>query len=349
MAYLKAKVNLKTKGESTDVSPQNLTIALRWSAAVGLDLVAFYKTKDGRVGGIFPENYQRGYLGTLTAFPFMQLINGKSSLALNSPDSEKLLKISQLQELEEVYLCILNSTQIIHKKDRSFLDCNGGLLVTDTEENSAAVPLFSPEKSPVILAARITNIRRTVATLVNENRSLDLATFSQTVPGASLLKLVASNAEIESEIILLKQQLAGTSLLLEETAKKNKKLTGVSLGLAAFLLVLVGSAYKNAVLNYAEVENLTLTQRPGTNRVVFHYTVKTPGRLDFHYGDNVFLVQRNNVSFANKPDRSESVVVEWPLDGKTNVTLRSRWGLLPVWHTEEFDLSSRNRHSEEDY
>ena len=38
-------------------------VTLQWTAAVDLDLMAFYKTKDGRVGGIYSDNYAGGSLG----------------------------------------------------------------------------------------------------------------------------------------------------------------------------------------------------------------------------------------------------------------------------------------------
>jgi TRAP-type C4-dicarboxylate transport system permease large subunit len=35
--------------------------------------MAFYKAKDGRVGGVYSDNYAGGSLGNLNAFPYIQL------------------------------------------------------------------------------------------------------------------------------------------------------------------------------------------------------------------------------------------------------------------------------------
>jgi hypothetical protein len=45
-------------------------VSLKWTAAVDLDLMAFYKTKDGRTARVFSDNYPGGDLGSLKQFSF---------------------------------------------------------------------------------------------------------------------------------------------------------------------------------------------------------------------------------------------------------------------------------------
>ena len=50
MAEIKAKVVLKTKGHEAYIPLKQMMVSLKWSSAVDLDLMAFYKAKDGPVG-----------------------------------------------------------------------------------------------------------------------------------------------------------------------------------------------------------------------------------------------------------------------------------------------------------
>jgi len=75
----------------------DLTIKLKWWAPVDLNLVAFYKTKDGRVGGVHSDNYLGGSLGDLNSFPFMQLCVAEDSGGDNDPIVEDELQLPKLE------------------------------------------------------------------------------------------------------------------------------------------------------------------------------------------------------------------------------------------------------------
>ena len=67
-------MELKQKGTKADIGAfKQINVSLVWNAAVDLDLMAFYRTRDGRTGGIYSDNYQGGSLGALDAFPYIQL------------------------------------------------------------------------------------------------------------------------------------------------------------------------------------------------------------------------------------------------------------------------------------
>ncbi len=68
-----AKVTLDEHGAEAFISSQGLVIVLSWTKDVDLDLLAFYKTKDGRTGGVVSDNFPGGNLGNLNEFPFIQL------------------------------------------------------------------------------------------------------------------------------------------------------------------------------------------------------------------------------------------------------------------------------------
>ncbi len=186
MAELKAKVTLKTKGEEAYIPVKQLMVTLKWTADVDLDLMAFYKAKDGRTGGVFSDNYPGGAMGSLNSFPYMQL-SGDAGVGAVGGDNEEVLRITKLDDLEELYICTLNYTDATQKKESSFSEYDGGVVVTDSKGESVAVPLDSTEKGHVAIIAKIDNSNPIGAKMINENRIIDLATFSETIPGANLL------------------------------------------------------------------------------------------------------------------------------------------------------------------
>ena len=194
MVQLKPKVTLKTKGEEAYVSIKQLVAALRWTAAVDLDLMAFYKAKDGRAGGVFSENYAGGTMGNLNSFPFIQL-SGDEGVGATGGDNEETLRITKLDDLDELYICTINFTDASQKRGSRFRDYDAQVVVQDDKGESVAVPLDSVEPGTVAVIAKIDNSGIMGAKLVNENRVMDMATFKSTIPGANLL-------EISSKIVL---------------------------------------------------------------------------------------------------------------------------------------------------
>ncbi len=186
MAELKAKVTLKTKGEEVYIPVKQLMVTLKWTADVDLDLMAFYKAKDGRTGGVFSDNYPGGTMGDLNAFPHIQL-SGDAGVGAVGGDNEEVLRITKLDELEELYICALNYTDATEKKKSSFSEYDGGVVLTDDRGESVAVPLNSAEKGNIAIIAKIDNSNPIGAKMINENRIVDLATFGEVIPGANLL------------------------------------------------------------------------------------------------------------------------------------------------------------------
>ena len=194
MVQLKPKVTLKTKGEEAYVSIKQLVAALRWTAAVDLDLMAFYKAKDGRTGGVFSENYAGGTMGNLNSFPFIQL-SGDEGVGATGGDNEETLRITQLDDLDELYICTINFTDASQKRESRFRDYDAQVVVQDDKGESVAVPLDSTEPGTVAVIAKIDNSGIMGSKLINENRVMDMASFKSTIPGANLL-------EISSKIVL---------------------------------------------------------------------------------------------------------------------------------------------------
>lgn len=194
MVELKAKVILNKKGDEAYVSLKQLMVSLKWTAAVDLDLVAFYKSKDGRVGGVFSNNYVGGDMGNLNSFPYIQL-SDDAGVGATGGENEEILRITKLEEMAEIYICALNYTDASLNNPQSFHNYDAHVLLIDDTGESIAVPLDSQTLGTVAIIAKIDNTGFLGAKLVKENQVMDLATFQQLIPGANSLN-------IESKIIL---------------------------------------------------------------------------------------------------------------------------------------------------
>lgn len=183
---LKAKVILKNKGEEAYISVKQLMVTLKWTTSVDLDLMVFYKTKDGKTGGVFSDNYPGGSMGALNAFPFIQL-SGDAGVGAKGGENEEVVRITKLDDMAEVYIVTLNYTDASAKKDVAFNAYDGGIVIMDDKGESVGVPLNSSEKGHVAIIAKIDNTSPMGAKLINENRIMDLGTFASTIPGANAL------------------------------------------------------------------------------------------------------------------------------------------------------------------
>ncbi len=189
MTQFKPKIILKAKCDEAYISVKQLMVTLKWSASVDLDLMAFYKTKDGQVGGVFSENYAGGSMGSSNTFPFIQLSGDAGVGSRGGPNNEEVLRITKLDHIEELYICAINFTDASQNRNVTFSQYDGHVIVNDEKGKSISVPLDSNQPGTVAVIARIDNTGFMGAKLINENRLMDMPTFQATIPGASLLKL----------------------------------------------------------------------------------------------------------------------------------------------------------------
>ncbi|MBF0345380.1 MAG: stress response protein [Nitrospirae bacterium] len=188
MAEIKSKIVLKKKGEEAYLSLKQLRVTLKWSAAVDLDLMAFYKTKDGRVGGVFSDNYAGGSMGSLNAFPYIAL-SADAGVGSKGGDNEEEIRVTKLDDMVEVYICTINFTDASKNKSSTFSSYDGHVQIVDDKGESVAVPLDATQQGTIAVIAKIDNAGFMGAKLINENRIIDMPTFQATIPGADLLKL----------------------------------------------------------------------------------------------------------------------------------------------------------------
>jgi len=181
-------MELKQKGANAQIGAfKQLKVSLIWTSAVDLDLMAFYKTKDGRTGGVYSDGYAGGSLGDLNAFPFIQL-SGDEGVGATGGDNQEDLRITKLDDFEELYICALNFTDASNPQQKVFRDYDARVEVVTDRGESHTVNLDSAQAGCVAVICKFKS-GFMGAELVNDSMVMDLDKFRKDLPGASGLQV----------------------------------------------------------------------------------------------------------------------------------------------------------------
>lgn len=133
----------------------HIAVTLSWTQAVDLDLYAFYKSKDGKLGEIFYENK-----GSLKNFPFIKL-DEDSGVGNTGGDNEENLIITSIAEMDYILIAVNiykeKSFFSFFKKEDSFARYDGKILVQPDNKQCVEIPLSSPESGEWCIVAGIDN------------------------------------------------------------------------------------------------------------------------------------------------------------------------------------------------
>jgi len=229
-------MELKQKGAKADIGAfKKIDISLMWTSSVDLDLMAFYKAKDGRVGGVYSENYSGGSHGTLSGFPFIEL-SGDEGVGGTGGDNREDLRIAKLDDFEELYICALNFTDASSGSNRVFADYDARVRVVTDRGESHTVSLDSPSPGPVAVLCKfksgfISN------ELINDSEVMPLEEFRTRIPGADQLKLASKvTLKAKGESFAIKPKATTGELLInlnwnqQPQAKKSSGLLSKIMG-----------------------------------------------------------------------------------------------------------------------
>ncbi|MBT9142532.1 MAG: hypothetical protein DDT29_00926 [Dehalococcoidia bacterium] len=218
-------MELKQKGANVMIGGfKQLRVALVWTSAVDLDLMAFYKTKDGRVGGVYSDNYAGGSLGDLNRFPFMQLSGDEGVGGVGGGNREEL-RITKLDDFEELYIVALNFTAASSGSDKVFANYDARVEVVTDKGDSHSVALDSRQSGSVAVLCKFTS-GFLGTSLVNNSDVMAFEKFKSVVPGASAIKLASK--------VVLKQKGEKASLSGNDFQATLRWKTAVDLDLHCF-------------------------------------------------------------------------------------------------------------------
>ncbi len=194
MADLNA-IELTERGSKQSMMVSDLTATLSWHAPVDLDLMAFYRTKSGDVGGVYSNLYSDTGAGALDAFPFMQLGEDAGVVANKRGDraeKRETLRIKRLDDIAELYLVAMNFTDAARNHASSFVEFDGRVEIEASDGQRVTVVLASKEKGAAAVFARIEHTNHLIGPVLhNESRVLTLDALRAELPGAKALSLAS--------------------------------------------------------------------------------------------------------------------------------------------------------------
>ncbi len=181
-------MELKQKGASANLGAfKQIKVSLVWTSAVDLDLMAFYKTKDGRSGGVYSDNYAGGSMGDLNAFPFMQL-SGDAGVGATGGDNQEDMLVAKLDDFDELFICAVNFTDASAGTNKVFADYDARVEVVTDRGEKHTINLDSRSQGSVAVLAKF-SAGFLGSQLLNDSQVMSFEEFKSTVPGASALVL----------------------------------------------------------------------------------------------------------------------------------------------------------------
>lgn len=116
-------------------------ITIRWTAHVDLDLCVFYRTNDGRCGGVFSDEFRQSSsdLGSLTRFPFM-LHHGDEKEPMPGSVGSECVSVKNLDGIERLDVVIINYDDAVDLLECDYLDEAGSTVLHRGEERLLEVP-----------------------------------------------------------------------------------------------------------------------------------------------------------------------------------------------------------------
>lgn len=170
----------------------SLNISLMWSKDDDLDLMIFYKTKDGSMGSVYSENIPGGSFGDLDEFPFISC--GESGLDDSSEDniSYEKMSISDFSQFDKIFFVVTNYAEIILKKDIKFNEYQAVLKISprysSDKKNAYLIKVTSEERGDFLVIGEI-EVSDSILMLKNTNQVMTFEELVRTIPGTNKLKI----------------------------------------------------------------------------------------------------------------------------------------------------------------
>jgi len=186
---IRRKIQILPKKAAGFAFNERIRITLSWATDTDLDLCAFYKRKDGSVGGVFSNEYRqkKSDLGYLDKFPFIKH-SGDAKEPVEGAESSEEIRIANLDNMDSVYLVIINFTAAFNETSVTFNEHSGKLeLRSDIEdEDDLEINVDSTDEGQVYYIGKISKEDDTYI-LYNEGRVMDLGDAVDEIPGFSLI------------------------------------------------------------------------------------------------------------------------------------------------------------------
>ena len=182
-------MELNEKGAYVSISEFNkLKVELVWTSPVDLDLMVFYKTREGLVGGVFSDHYEGGSLGDLEHAPWIEL-SGDAGVGASDGEKREVLHIARMDSFEQLCVCALNFTDASADSRGVFANYDAHVKVTTDQGEAFRVNLASDEPGSVAMICKLLPTFLG-SDLVNTSEVMTVERLRQVAPGAEELELV---------------------------------------------------------------------------------------------------------------------------------------------------------------
>lgn len=177
-------MDLSQKGSFVSISEfNNLTVELIWTSAVDLDLVVFYRTRDGQEGAVCSAQYAGGSPGRLDGPPYIAL-SGDAGLGGSGGDNREEVQIAHLDSFEQLAVCALNYTDAAGGESRRFSEYDARVEVRTERGDAFTVALDSDEPGAVAMICKLLPTFLG-SDLVNKSEVMTIERLRQSTPGSA--------------------------------------------------------------------------------------------------------------------------------------------------------------------
>ena len=187
---------LSTIGEVASMYSSDLKsikTSLIWSKDDDLDLMVFYKTKEGGEGSVYSGDIPGGDFGELDSFPFISC--GDSGVDDESDEVVSYEKVyfNDLSSFEKIYFVVTNYAELILKKQINFNEYGGLLKISPTysdleKKDRYTMKLSSEERGDLLVLGKL-DIGESIILIKNMNKVMTFKEFKEKIPGSKQLTL----------------------------------------------------------------------------------------------------------------------------------------------------------------
>lgn len=158
-------------------------------SARDLDLCLFYCRTDGRLGGVFSDEYRDSPndLGSLDRFPYI-LHRGDRILRTSTRDAGEKIEIIKLDEIESACICVVDYEAALNGLPVLFDDARAYVEFSACEEDGYhRCNLKSPDSGAVYWVASISKGADGLQCLKRKRKVLSVAEAAEHLPGFKLI------------------------------------------------------------------------------------------------------------------------------------------------------------------
>lgn len=157
-------------------------------SARDLDLCLFYCRTDGRLGGVFSDEYRDSPndLGSLDRFPYI-LHRGDHILRTSTGDAGEKIEIVKLDEIESACICVVDYEAALNGLPALFDDARAYVEFSTREGDNHRCNLKSPDSGAVYWVASICKGADGLQCLKRKRKVLSVAEAAEHIPGFKLI------------------------------------------------------------------------------------------------------------------------------------------------------------------